>query len=355
MKSMFQIILAMLPVGTFVWEPDGLSNAEEGLVPRSMTNLDRLGTALITSEMNSECVMAYLVQHGCNNITDDLDLQNCNNYPLMRGGFGTVYQGMLKDGQLVAIKCIESSIIHDTNVPEYGKDLKRAAREIYTWSRCNHQGVLPMLGFARFRGQIALITPWRQAGSLKQNIIRGSLLPLQACIQLATAVEYLHLNGIVHGDIKPDNALVTDQGQVQLADFGSAISILATALNFTRTGSFNFTTRFAAPEVLKEESRTFTKESDVYSLGMTMLYVVTGQVPFADKREVSVIIEVVFKKGKPSQPDFDDNLWGDVAKIRMWDLLRWCFAYEPKDRPKASQIKEALIEIERLNSTIHSV
>ncbi|EUC63329.1 tyrosine kinase catalytic domain protein, partial [Rhizoctonia solani AG-3 Rhs1AP] len=209
-----------------------------------------------------------------------------------------------------------------------------------------------MLGFAHFRGQIALVTPWMKAGSLNQRILRGLLLsPLQTCIQLATAVEYLHTNGIVHGDIKPDNVLMTDEEQVQLADFGSAISTLATALNFTRTNSFNFTTRFAAPEVLKEDTRTFTKEGDVYALGMTMLNVMTGQPPFAEKWEASVIIEVVYKKRQPSQPNFGPSLQGDAAN-KMWDLLKWCFAYEPGDRPKASQVKVALTEVERLGKSL---
>ncbi|KAG8692891.1 hypothetical protein FRC11_003298, partial [Ceratobasidium sp. 423] len=198
-----------------------------------------------------------------------------------------------------------------------------------------------MLGFVHFQGQIALVTPWIKDGPLSQHILRGSLPPLQTCIQLAMAIEYLHAKGIVHGDIKPDNVLVTDQEQVQLADFGSAISTLATTLNFTRTSSFNFTIRFAAPEVLKEDVRTFTKESDVYALGMTMFNIVTGQPPFADKQEISVIIDVIYKKKRPTQPDFGDSLQGGGAKTKMWDLFEWCLAYEPRDRPKASQVKEA--------------
>ncbi|CAE6523190.1 unnamed protein product [Rhizoctonia solani] len=210
-----------------------------------------------------------------------------------------------------------------------------------------------MLGFARFRGQIALVTPWMGAGSLNQHISRGMLLPpLQTCIQLATAVEYLHTHGIVHGDIKPDNVLVTEQGQVQLADFGSAISTLATALNFTTTNSFNFTTRFAAPEVLNGESRTFTKESDVYALGMTMFNVMADQPPFADMSAAAVIVEIIFRKGQPPRPDFGNKLQGDVAKDKIWDLLRGCFAYDPESRPKVGQVKEALIEVERLEGTL---
>ncbi|CAE6458966.1 unnamed protein product [Rhizoctonia solani] len=148
-----------------------------------------------------------------------------------------------------------------------------------------------------------------------------------------------------------DNVLMTDHGEVQLADFGSAIITLATTLNFTRTNSFHFTTRFAAPEVLQEESRIFTKESDVYALGMTMLNIMTGRTPFADKGEISVIIEVINKR-QPSRPEFGSNFQGGMARAKMWNLLKWCITYEPKNRPKIGQVKEALIEIEKLNRTL---
>ncbi|KAH7337075.1 kinase-like domain-containing protein [Rhizoctonia solani] len=344
----------MLCIGEDIRAPDVLLDAEEGLaqVSQPIAGLNQPVRTLLTSKMNSERVAACLIQHGCNDITTSLDLQYCNLHPSTKGGFGAIYQGFLKDGRSVAIKCIESLNSYEMNFAGYGKTLKRAAREIYTWSHCDHQGILPILGFAHFRGQITLVTPWMRAGSLNYQILRGlSPPPLQTCIQLAVTVEYLHSNGIVHGDIKPDNILVADQGQIKLADFGSAISTLITTLNFTRTCSFNFTTRFAAPEVLKEENRTFTKESDVYALGMTMLNIMTGQAPFADKGEVSVIIAVI-NKGQPSRPDFAGSLQGDMTRAKMWDLLKWCIAYEPKDRPKVGQVKEALIEIEKLNGAL---
>ncbi|CAE6468496.1 unnamed protein product [Rhizoctonia solani] len=191
-----------------------------------------------------------------------------------------------------------------------------------------------------------------RAGSLKQQISCGSLpSPLQTCIQLADAVEYLHANGIVHGDIKPDNVLMTDDGRVQLADFGSAISALTTTLDFTRTKSPNFTMRFAAPEILnqKEGNYTFTEASDIYALGMTILNIMSGKPPFADKRDPFVIIEVMVMKRQPPQPDFSRTLRNSIAQTEMWDLLKRCLAYAPGDRPKANQVKGALIKLE--NST----
>ncbi|EUC59490.1 tyrosine kinase domain protein [Rhizoctonia solani AG-3 Rhs1AP] len=94
-------------------------------------------------------------------------------HPYARGGFGTIYRGMLQSGLHVAIKCIESHA--DDEFLEQSKGLRRAAREIYVWSRCSHKGILPMLGFIRLKGQIALITPWMESGSLQRHIVRGLL------------------------------------------------------------------------------------------------------------------------------------------------------------------------------------
>ncbi|CAE6414183.1 unnamed protein product [Rhizoctonia solani] len=336
-----------------------LLNAEEGLTSGPAVDLSKQWSdkILMTSKMHSESVSACLIQHGCNDMTDDLEMRQCDQHVFTRGGSSVIYRGTLNNGRLVAIKCMESLNDHD-----HGKNLKRAAREIYIWSRCYHQGVLPVLGFARFRGQMALITPWMGAGSLKQHVLRGSLpTPIQTCIQLAVAVQHLHANGIVHGDIKPviyshpyfcmptaeileleDNILMTDHGEAQLADFGSAMLTHTDILDFTHTASFNFTLRFAAPEVLKEESCAFTKESDIYALGMTMFNIVSGQLPFSDKSALSFINAVINMKLQPSRPNFNNSLRSDVVKEEMWNLLQRCLTYAPEGRPNANEVKDAV-------------
>ncbi|KAH7341139.1 kinase-like domain-containing protein [Rhizoctonia solani] len=329
-----------------VWIPDELLNVEEGLASEPVVgrNQRRPDTTLLTSTIHPESVSTYLIQNGCKDMTDELEMQRCDQHVFIRGGFGAIYRGILNDGRLVAIKCVET-----LNDQEHGKNLKRTAREIYIWSRCHHQGILPVLGFARFRGQMALITPWMGAGSLKQHVLRGSLsTPLQTVSEelQQIAVQHLHANGIVHGDIKPDNVLMTDHGKAQLADFGSATLTHANALDFTHTTSFNFTLRFAAPEVLREESCVFTKESDIYALGMN---IVSGQLPFSDKSALSFINAVINMKLQPSRPNFNNSLRGDVVKDQMWNLLRRCLTYAPEDRPNANEVKNALIEIEELN------
>ncbi|KAJ1309508.1 hypothetical protein OPQ81_006283 [Rhizoctonia solani] len=352
LRLTFQNFLIILRTGlnAVVWRLDEYLDSEKDLVSKHIITRNQpwSDTTLLTSEMQSDCIAACLAQHGCKDITDRVNMRQNDRHVFTRGGFGTIYRGVLDDGQSVAIKCIESFDDHED--PEHGKNMKRAAREIYVWSHCNHQGILPVLGFARYQGQMALIAPWRDAGPLKQHILRGSLrAPLRTCIQLVVAVEYLHMNGIVHGDIKPDNDLITDQGEAQLADFGSATLTRTNALNFTNTNSFNFTIRFAAPEVLGEESRASTKESDIYALGMVRANIMSGQLPFSDKPAPSFINAVIIMKEQPPRPNFDKTLHGDVAKDEIWNLLRRCLTHAPKGRPKVEEVKGALIKIVKLN------
>ncbi|KDN47940.1 hypothetical protein RSAG8_03360, partial [Rhizoctonia solani AG-8 WAC10335] len=177
---------------------------------------------------------------------------------------------MLKNGQLVAIKCIEM-LGHSWGAWRTdGKHWKHAAHELYAWSKCDHPGVLKALGFALFEGFILLVSPWMQSGSLSDHLMRSKTCArLQFCLEIASTVEYLHGKGIVHGDLKADNILVSDAGHAQLVDFGSATLANYLTLCFTRTSRvLALSLRFAAPEILGGSSEHHTMESDVYALGM---------------------------------------------------------------------------------------
>lgn len=139
-------------------------------------------------------VIHHLTNHGCEDITSNLDPHDCTLHPVARGGYGAVYLGRLLDGRPVAIKCIDAlsnldgsedankntKVIPFVHPPssvftnQYCQ--KRAARELYTWSKCDHPGVLKLFGFARFRGQVALISPWMTHGSLSIYITRQPLV-----------------------------------------------------------------------------------------------------------------------------------------------------------------------------------
>ncbi|CUA66979.1 hypothetical protein RSOLAG22IIIB_02890 [Rhizoctonia solani] len=163
---------------------------------------------------------------------------------------------------------------------------------------------------------------------------------LQFCIDLANAVEYLHSKGIVHGDIKGENIILSGNGDIQLADFGSATLISYITLGFTRTSSqLPFTFRFAAPEILLETSEAHTIKSDVYSLGMTLLQIITGKPPYGEMTEVKVLVNII-KKIPPSRPSFGGILQNQCASDDLWSLLSRCWDHDPNVRPSAKEIKQ---------------
>ncbi|KAG8737872.1 hypothetical protein FRC11_001802, partial [Ceratobasidium sp. 423] len=108
------------------------------------------------------------------NVTPELDFERCCPMPFAHGGFGSVYRGELRDGQLVAIKRIEIRG-NQEDLELGGKLCKRAAHELYTWSKCDHPGVLKTLGFALSEGSILLVSPWMQNGCLTRRLMHVSL------------------------------------------------------------------------------------------------------------------------------------------------------------------------------------
>ncbi|CCO35893.1 putative serine/threonine-protein kinase DDB_G0275165 [Rhizoctonia solani AG-1 IB] len=184
------------------------------------------------------------------------------------GGFGDVYWGVLQDGSHVGLKCLR---LHSVSSNSDGKKfLKRAAHELYVWSKCNHANVLDLIGVAQYGGQILMVSPWIQTGNLLWFISHNK--EVNRCslgTQIASGVAYLHKREIVHGDIKGANVLVTADHTIKLADFGSA-TLRDYTLQFTATTSGGgMSIRWTAPEVIKADSKA-TAQADVYALGMTI-------------------------------------------------------------------------------------
>ncbi|KAG8717391.1 hypothetical protein FRC09_014351 [Ceratobasidium sp. 395] len=219
------------------------------------------------SSMGIEEVIKCLVGHGCQDITGDLDLGSASSEPIAWGGGGKIYFAKLRSGTEVAIKCL-LNLGHVDSSEKSSKLLKRTAREIYTWSKCDHPGVVRMRGIALFRGQVAMVSEWMQNGSLRSFMRRRSSFDcIQLCVQLAETLEYLHARKIAHGDIKPDNVLMSNNHAPLFTDFGNAFLMYEASLQFSST-TFGTTARYAAPEVLSEVSNEPSIESDIYSFGM---------------------------------------------------------------------------------------
>ncbi|KAG9092573.1 hypothetical protein FS749_015608 [Ceratobasidium sp. UAMH 11750] len=215
--------------------------------------------------MSSSDVVTHLTAHNCPNVTSDLDLAQCHDKPSFGGGFSDIYQGQLRDGTRVAIKCLRLfSISTGHNLKVH----KHAARELYAWSKFHHENVLDLFGLALFQNQIAMVSPWMEHGSLVTYVAHNPDINIHAlCAQVAEGLAYVHSQGVVHGDIKGANVLISQSGTAKLTDFGCTTIQQDATVGFTQTGTHNFSLRWAAPELLTDDDAA-SVASDVYALGM---------------------------------------------------------------------------------------
>ncbi|KAG8749216.1 hypothetical protein FRC12_013519 [Ceratobasidium sp. 428] len=233
-------------------------------------NSQTTGPVTISSFMSIHEISQHLCQHGCQDVTEHLDIDSFSTFPLSSGGFGDVYRGRFKNATQVAIKTMRLQI----SSTELGqKSLKYAAQELHIWSKCRHPNVLPLLGLAVFRDQIGMASQWLERGSLPSYIEQNPEFdPCKMSVGIASGLTYLHSTGIVHRDLKGLNILVSDDGTPMVTDFGNAM-LQDCTLNFTATTQkSSLSIRWAAPELLDERQGTYSTEADIYALGMSRTF-----------------------------------------------------------------------------------
>ncbi|KAG9082485.1 hypothetical protein FS749_006814, partial [Ceratobasidium sp. UAMH 11750] len=293
---------------------------------------------IVTSYMTLPEIISCLGSRGCANITDQLDPGSCSQYPISHGGFGDIFRGTLNDGRQVAIKTMRMRVSSDI---ENNKSLKHAAKELYTWSKCRHRNVQALLGLVEFRGQIGMVSLWEANGNLSDYIkFRKEADRCKLSAQVAEGLAYLHASGVVHGDLKASNVLVSESGVPLLADFGNA-TLQAYTLEFTNTSSIvSLSLRWAAPEVLKGTVSN-SIPADIYALGMTILETITGRLPWFGKGDQAVVVAVMVMNQHPERPRShmpDDSEHGGL----LWSTLKSCWANEPRDRPSAAKLQDLM-------------
>ncbi|EUC67620.1 tyrosine kinase family catalytic domain protein [Rhizoctonia solani AG-3 Rhs1AP] len=282
-------------------------------------------------------IIDRLVDQGCLDVTKQL--RYMDESPKYSGALSDVYQARLFNGKLVAVKCLRA-LTNSESKPE--KVFKRTAREIYAWSIATHPNILELEGLAVFRDKLAMVAPWMPYSSLLAYIAETPQSDrCNLCTQVAEGLLYIHGLGIAHGDIKGDNVVVSNEGMAKITDFGCATMRRDFPVAFTATESLSYSVRWAAPELFLDEGIKTNYETDVYALGMTILEVLTGNVPHKDKADLAVIHTVVFRKEHPARPV--DCIPPHSAKgDELWSMLGRCWSYEPRLRPKASEVRDFL-------------
>ncbi|KAG1444781.1 hypothetical protein G6F56_010155 [Rhizopus delemar] len=146
------------------------------------------------------------------------------------------------------------------------------------------------------------------------------------CVKILSGLEYLHSNQVVHCDLKAANILTTKTGDVKLTDFGVSLNL---KMKSADAGSVSGTPNWMAPEVI--ELKGASTKSDIWSLGCTLIELVTGKAPYSDLISMSAMFHIV----EDSNPPLPEN----ISK-EMHDFLLACFQKDPNARPSASQLKK---------------
>ncbi|KAF8602236.1 WD40 repeat-like protein [Ceratobasidium sp. AG-I] len=297
---------------------------------------------VVLGNMTTREMFDCLLQHGCIDFTPHIDLTNYTSSAVAGGAFSDVWRALARDGKAIAIKCLRLHLI----VKGDKKSTKRMMRELYNWSKATHKNVQPLSGIIMFQGHLGMVSPWMENGTLKQYIESNpSANRYQLCFQVTEGVSYLHNIGMIHGDIKTANILVSNDSVVKINDFD--YSLLAnSSLIFSETKAGGGTVRWMAPELLvpqdgEEDQRN--EQTDVYALGMTMLEIISGRMPFSYYKTEPMVIGALTKSEHPRRPDelSEQNELAD----RMWALLLTSWDYDPTNRPTASSISQSAVFI----------
>jgi serine/threonine protein kinase len=199
---------------------------------------------------------------------------------LARGGMSEIYLAYDQQQERdVAIKVVNK---------ENDDYARRFRREIHALSALEHEHILPMLDYGEQGQWLYLVMPYIEHGTLRALLrAKGHLSREETgaiLAQLCEALQFAHDHGIIHRDIKPSNILLSEGKHVYLADFG-LVKEVDKFSDLTQTGCIVGTPEYMAPELAEELA---SKSSDIYSVGILLYQMLTGQVPFKGPSALAV-------------------------------------------------------------------
>jgi serine/threonine protein kinase/Leucine-rich repeat (LRR) protein len=247
---------------------------------------------------------------------------------LGEGGMGAVYKARHQLlGRTVAIKVIRPELLIDDEA------VRRFQHEIRAVAQLNHPNLVRAFDANQANGTTFLVMEYVEGADLSRLVKAKGPLPLaQACDyirQAAQGLQHIFVKGLIHRDIKPSNLLLTTTGVVKVVDLGLARLIGPPAnevsSTLTKTDAVIGTPDYIAPEQTRV-AHTVDVRADLYSLGCTFYYLLTGRPPFP---EGSAVVKCV--QHQTEEPEPVERLRPEVSPA-LAQIVRRLMAKRPEDR-----------------------
>eukprot|EP01035_Chromulina_nebulosa_P021003 gene21003-27216_t len=254
-------------------------------------------------------------------ISDGKHSYQINGSEIGRGAFGVVYQAFNVDtGDFVAVKRFPIK-----SIPV--ESLASIESEIDLMRELNHPNIVKYISTVRSKNYLYIIMEYMENGSLS-NVIKqyGSFSESLTAIyitQVLRGLSYLHDQGVLHRDIKGANILTTKEGHVKLADFGVAMKLSEASLEEQEAVG---TPYWMAPEIIEN---TPTTACDIWSVGCTVIELLTSRPPYHDLDPLSAVFHIVQDDHPPLPKGISDT---------VQEFLFLCFKKEPILRPSADEL-----------------
>jgi beta-lactam-binding protein with PASTA domain/predicted Ser/Thr protein kinase len=248
------------------------------------------------------------------------------------GGMADVYLAEDQElGRRVAIKILHGRYVNDEQFVE------RFRREATHAAGLSHPNIVSIFDRGTADGSYFIVMEYVEGRTLKELIRSRGLCPIPVAIaytrQILSALRYAHRNGVIHRDIKPHNVIVDPEGVVKVTDFGIA---RAGASQMTEEGAIIGTAQYLSPE--QARGAPVDQTSDLYSAGIVLYELLTGEVPFTGESPVEIAMKHLTEvPPRPSalRPEVPDDL--DLVVVRA-------LAKEPADRYQSAAAMDADLE-----------